>query len=185
MPIGRPSSRVVSRRGDGRCCSAPSFLLRSRPMGHRNPTRHELLEHVFPVRLEVAAPSGHADPVPRALRRVLGQGAHGLMGSRVYLATLAQASAFVCACPEAPLSPESNWPVRLTPCFEIAQEGLVRDALRVVVGDTGYVLAQAGHHRADRPAWHLGLRSVWDGVQFMRMAQPAQLVAERWRGRDG
>ena len=60
------------------------------------------------MRLETAVPHGPVDPVPGALRRVLGHGAHGLMGPWVYLASLSQASAFVCACPEAPLASETG-----------------------------------------------------------------------------
>lgn len=153
-------------------------------MGQRNPTRRELLEHAFPVRLRLAEPEGGlADPVGRALRRVMGRQAHGRLGGLVYLSTLAQATSLVCACPVARL--EGDWPLRLTIAFEQHQEGLMRDALRPLVGDMGYTLERAGHHRAGRPAWHLGLPSVWDGVQLMRMAHPGLVAQGSWRGRNG
>ena len=152
-------------------------------MGQRNPTRRELMEHAFPVRLAIAVPQGEDQRVGRALRRVLGRQAHGRMGTMLYLTSLAHASGFVCACPDLQLA--AHWPLRLTISFEAEQEWLVRDALREIVGDAGYVMARAGHHRGGAPAWHLGLHTVWDGVQFMRMAHPARLLAERYVGRNG
>ena len=152
-------------------------------MGQRNPTRRELLEHAFPVRLSVRVPSGQDHRIDRALRRVLGWQAHGRLGSMLYLTSLGHASGFVCACPDMQL--DATWPLRLTLAFEAKQEWLVRDALREIVGDAGYAMERAGHHRGGAPAWHLGLHTVWDGVQFMRMAHPARLVAERYLGRNG
>lgn len=122
-----------------------------RRMGQRNPTRRELLEHAFPVRLTVRVPPGQDHRVDRALRRVLGWQAHGQLGGVLYLTSLRHASGFVCACPDMQL--DTDWPLRLTLAFETTQEWLVRDA--------------------------------WDGVQFMRMAHPARLVAERHVGRNG
>ena len=101
----------------------------------------------------------------------------------LYLTSLGHASGLVCACPDMQL--DATWPLRLTLAFEAKQEWLVRDALREIVGDAGYVMERAGHHRGDAPAWHLDLHTVWDGVQFMRMAHPARLVAVRYVGRNG
>ena len=152
-------------------------------MGQRNPTRRELLEHAFPVRLSVRVPSGQDHRIDRALRRVLGSQAHGRLGSMLYRSWLDHASGCVWACPEMQL--DATWPLRLTLAFDMKQEWLVRDALREIVGDAGYAMERAGHHRGGAPGWHLGLHTVSDGVQFMRMAHPARLVAERYVDRNG
>lgn len=152
-------------------------------MGSRNPTKAELIDHSFAVRLTVKEPDRSSDVVGRALRRVVGWQAHARLGQWVYLSSLKDATGFVCACPSAPLT--GALPVRVTLAFENTQEMLVRDALQPIVGDAGYVLGKAGHHRADRPAWYLEMRCVWDAVQFMRMPHPGLIVGGRWQGRNG
>lgn len=152
-------------------------------MGTKNPTRRELLEHNFPIRLLIESPAGQGDPVGRALRRVLGRQAWDRLGRALYLTSLRHASGFICACPDAQLVGE--WPVRLTLVFEHSQTDLVRDALRRVVGDNGYGLDTARFYRGKAPAWHLDLKTVWDGVQFMRMGHPAVLSVGRWVSRGG
>lgn len=159
------------------------FCLCSATMGMKNPTKTDLLEHNFPVRLTVATKNDCADPIEPALRRVIGRQAYGRLGQRLYLSSLTHATGFVCACPAA--SMHGHWPLRVTLAFENKQEMLVRDALKPIVGDAGYILGRADHHRADRPAWHLEMRCVWDAVQFMRMPHPAIIVMGRWHGRNG
>jgi hypothetical protein len=173
-PVVRPKDEIAHRKNVQHMFP---------PMGQRNPTRRELLEHTFPVRLAVRVPQGQEHHIDRALRRVLGWQAHGRLGSTLYLTSLGHASGFVCACPDIQL--DGTWPLRLTLAFEAKQEWLVRDALRQIVDDAGYEMERAGHHRGGAPAWHLGLHTVWDAVQFMRMAHPARLVAERHIGRNG
>ena len=159
------------------------FAICSRFMGAKNPTKTDLLEHNFPIRLRVTAPHSHADPIEPAMRRVLGRQAYGYLPGTLYMTALSHASGFVCACPGASL--QGEWPLRVTLAFENTQEMLVRDALQPIVGDAGYRLARAGQYRADRPGWHLEMRCVWDAVQFMRMPHPALIVAANWRGRNG
>lgn len=159
------------------------FLLCSVAMGARNPTKTDLIEHNFPIRLSLDAPLDRPDPIEPAVRRVLGRQAYGRLGHRLYLSSLQHATGFICACPTATM--KGDWPLRVTLAFEAKQEMLVRDALQPIVGDAGYILDRAGHHRADKPAWYLQMRCVWDAVQFMRMAHPAEIVMSRFRGRNG
>jgi hypothetical protein len=151
-------------------------------MGARNPTKTDICEHRFPVRLCVEAPDGYGNPVERALRRVTGGQPYGRIGRHLYLSRLAHAAGFVCACPAATLYGE--WPLRIVLAFEVTQEMLIRDALRPVVGDMGYVLERVGRERAGRPGWHLHMRCVWDAVQFMRARHPGLIVGDRWRDRN-
>ena len=114
------------------------FAICSRLMGAKNPTKTDLLEHNFPIRLRVSASNTHHDPIEPAMRRVLGRQAFGYIPGTLYLTSLSHASGFVCACPGASLN--GDWPLRITLAFESTQEMLVRDALKPIVGDAGYIL---------------------------------------------
>lgn len=138
-------------------------------MGTRNLNRRERADLDYPVQLLIEPLVHGPDLVGQALRRTAGGQPYLHFHGILYLPGVPFACRFVTACPEARLRPD--WPVRLTLRFGDTQEHLVREALRQIVGDQGYVLE-------DHQPWRLGLRCPWDALMFVRAGTPAQLAGE-------
>jgi hypothetical protein len=81
-------------------------------MSYKRPSRHEVVDKQFPVRLTLAVDPAHHDLVRRALERTAGAGNYGTTPLRVWSAqkvhgvhlyNLWDAMTFLAACPQARL----------------------------------------------------------------------------------
>ena len=133
-------------------------------MGSRNLTTHELIELNYPVRLTVRGYNR------ASLRRTAGGRRFEIVGGCVYMTSTAHACRFAAACPEAIWEPP--WPVRLSLRMDGRHEWTVRDALRGICGDQGYVMA------SDRLGT-IHLYSVWDAHLLVRSVTRVGLAGSR------
>ena len=139
-------------------------------MGSRNLTKRDIHDLTFPVRLHV---SGYSS---RSVRRTSQGAAYGQVGPDLYLMSTAHACRIACASPEARWA--EPWPVRIVVRMESSQEWLVRDALRDICGDAGYVLDATGRLGT------LDLACVWDAHLLLRHVPRISLAGSRIRPRQ-
>ena len=145
------------------------FAQCSAVMGSRNLTKRDIFEMSYPVRLAVT------DYAPRAVRRTSHRAAHDVLGHHLYMMSIAHACRFACAAPEAIW--QGRWPVRVVLAMERKHEWLVRDALRAICGDAGYVLEIVGYSGT------LDLDCVWDAQLLARALPQIGLAGNRIRRR--
>ena len=138
-------------------------------MGRRNPTKRDIFELRYPVRLSV---SGYA---LRTVRRTAQGAPHDVLGGHLYLTNTAHACRLACASPEAVW--HGPWPVRLVLRMQTSQEWLVRDALRDICGDQGYVIELTGRLGT------IDLACVWDAHLLLRYVPKVGLSPDRTRER--
>lgn len=150
-------------------CRTGVFCACSHGMGSRNPTKRDILEDRFSIRLAI---SGY---LSRQVRRTAQGADHGVLGRHLYLSSTGHACRLACASPEATW--HGPWPVRIVLRMDRSQEWFVRDALRSICGDAGYVLDATGRIA------HLDMACVWDAHLLLRYVPRGGLSGDRTRER--
>ena len=139
-------------------------------MGGRTLTKRDIFELTYPVRLTI---SHYPD---RAVRRTSHGARWDVLGSHLYLMTTAHACRLACACPEAEwIEP---WPVRIVIRMDTSQERMVRDALRGICGDAGYLMDATGLEAK------MQFGNVWDAHLLLRAVPRIGLTGNRIRLRQ-